>query len=262
VSRIANTYAALRDRNELALTIYITAGDPDLPTTRELVLEFARRGADVIELGVPFSDPLADGPVIQAASQRALQVGTALSGILETVRSLREDTEIPIVLMTCYNPLLQYGLQRFVENAVDAGVDGTLVSDLPPEEAEEWLAADPEHRLDRVFLLAPTSSSQRMDLVCRYGSGFIYCVARAGVTGERKQLPPDLKELVHRIRTHTDLPIAIGFGISRPEHVRQIREETEADGVVVGSAVVRLIGEGRPVSEVGESVAALKGATR
>lgn len=260
MSRITETFDSLRARDEAALIIFITAGDPSLEKTIELVHAFEKAGADLIELGIPFSDPLADGPVIQAASQRGLASGATVARILEAVTAIRETSRIPLVLMTCYNPLLQFGLERFVSEAVHAGVDGMLISDLPPEESSDWEAAD-KGTLDNILLLAPTSSPDRIRLVAERASGFLYCVSRTGVTGQRDRLPEDLAHLVARIETATELPVAVGFGISTREHVAAVVRDAKADGAVVGSAVVARLAEGASTAELARFVTELKSGT-
>lgn len=259
MSRISERFARLRAAGETGLVIYIMAGDPDLETTRRLILELERAGADVIELGVPFTDPLADGPSIQAANERALESGATLEQILAMVSGLRRETQIPILLMTYYNPIFRAGLERVARDASEAGVDGMLITDLPPEEAAEWKAAAVEAGLETIFLLAPTSTEERIRIAAEMASGFVYCVSRTGVTGVRAELPEDLHELLDRIRARTDQPIAVGFGVSRPDHVRQIGEW--CDAAVVGSAVVNLIANsGRDsVENVARFVRELKG---
>lgn len=259
MSRITKRFEELRSKGETGLVVYIMAGDPDLETTRRLILEMERAGADVIELGVPFTDPLADGPSIQLAAERALASGTTLEGILEMVADLRKETQIPILLMTYYNPIFRAGQQNVAVAAQAAGVDGLLISDLPPEEAAEWKEIAQTAGLDTIFLLAPTSTDQRIEIAARIASGFVYCVSRTGVTGVQADLPPDLHDLLDRIRAETDQPIAVGFGVSKPEHVRQIGEW--CDAAVVGSAIVNLIAQhGRQSPEaVGELVRSLKG---
>jgi tryptophan synthase alpha chain len=259
MSRISRRFEELRAAGRTGLIAYIMAGDPDLETTRALILELERAGADFIELGVPFTDPLADGPSIQAANERALAAGTTLDQILSLVRSVREESEIPILLMTYYNPIFRAGHERLAQGAREAGVDGMLITDLPPEEAEEWKQVADAAGLDTIFLLAPTSNEERIRIATRIASGFVYCVSRTGVTGARADLPEDLHALLDRIRAGTDAPIAVGFGVSRPEHVRQIGEWCQA--AVVGSAIVSIIGaEGRDcVEPVGRFVRELKG---
>jgi tryptophan synthase alpha chain len=259
MTRISQRFAELRAKGETGLVIYVMAGDPDLETTRRLVLELERAGADVIELGVPFTDPLADGPSIQAANERALAAGTTLDGILALVTDLRRETQIPILLMTYYNPVFRAGHEPVARAAREAGVDGLLITDLPPEEAEEWKRVADAAGLDTIFLLAPTSTPERIRLGAALASGFVYCVSRTGVTGARAELPEDLHALLERIRAQTDQPIAVGFGVSTPEHVRRIGDG--CDAAVVGSAVVNLIArDGKnAVAPVGRFVRELKG---
>jgi tryptophan synthase alpha chain len=259
MTRIQKRFEALRRQRRTGLIIYIMAGDPDLDTTRRLILELEQAGADVIELGVPFTDPLADGPSIQAANERALESGATLDAILEMVSDLRRESQVPLLLMTYYNPIFRAGHEKVAVAARDAGVDGMLITDLPPEEAGEWKAAASAAGLDTIFLLAPTSTPERIRIGAEIASGFVYCVSRTGVTGVRSELPEDLHALLDRIRLHTDQPIAVGFGVSTPEHVRQIGEW--CDAAVVGSAVVNVIArEGRDcVEAVGRFVRELKG---
>ena len=262
MSRISDKFVALQDKHEAALIIFLTAGDPDLDRTVELVLAFEEAGADIIELGVPFSDPLADGPVIQAASQRGLDSGTTPAAILECMRQLRSSSQIPVLLMTCYNPVLQYGLNTFVADARAAEVDGMLITDLPPEEADTWMEINPrEDGLDTIFLLAPTTPEGRISLVSQHGSGFVYCISRTGVTGQRDAVPEELSGLVARIKDAASLPVGVGFGISTREHVGTVARDARADGVVVGSAVVDRIGQGQSVEEVAAFVRELKQGT-
>jgi tryptophan synthase alpha chain len=259
MSRISARFADLKARGETGLVVYIMAGDPDLETTGRLILELERAGADVIELGVPFTDPLADGPSIQAANERALASGTTLDAILRLVKAIRRETQIPILLMTYYNPVFRAGQERVAQAAHEAGVDGMLITDLPPEEAGEWKSIAEDAGLDTIFLLAPTSTDERIRTAAMMASGFVYCVSRTGVTGARAELPEDLHALLDRIRAQTDQPVAVGFGVSTREHVRQIGEW--CDAAVVGSAVVnRIAKEGRnAVEPVGRFVRELKG---
>ena len=218
-SRLEATFARLRGRGERALVTYFTAGDPSLADTRLLVVEAERRGADVVELGVPFSDPLADGPVIQRAAMRALAGGTTVLRVLETVATLRAEVSVPLVLLTYYNPVLAFGLKAFARTAVDAGVDGVIVADLPPEEAAPLAAAAEAAGLDVIHLVAPTSTPSRVRLIARRSRGFIYVVSLTGVTGERPELPPDLAARIRALRLVTTKPVCIGFGISTPAQV-------------------------------------------
>jgi tryptophan synthase alpha chain len=222
-----------------ALIAYLTAGDPTPARTPALVEALVRGGVDLIELGVPFSDPIADGPVIQRAGERALKAGTTLETVLEIARQIRAKSEVPLLLFTYLNPVLRYGLDRLGRDAAAAGVDGCLLTDASVEEAESYVAAMHTHGLDTIFLAAPTSTDRRLQLVARYSTGFVYLVSRTGVTGEQASLSAAVSPLIGRVRTVTDLPIAVGFGISKPEHVAALAPEVE--GVVVGSAIVRLI---------------------
>jgi len=254
VSRIAETFARLRAENRRGFIPFITAGDPDLETTRALVVELARSGASLIELGVPFSDPMADGPVIQRASERALRGHVGISDVLSVVREARRETDVPIVLFSYYNPLLQFGHARLCDEARRAGADGVLVTDLVPEEAEDFAAHLSVNELDMIFLVAPTSTDVRLRLVAERASGFIYAVSRAGVTGAQAETSVQAERLVGRVRAASELPIAVGFGISTREQVAEIWRY--ADAAVVGSAIVAEIekGIGRPrlVARVGE----------
>jgi len=260
VSRLDTTFERLRARGERALVAYLMAGDPSLAETERLVAEAERRGADVIELGVPFSDPLGDGPVIQRAGARALAAGTSLARVLETVATLRARVRLPLVLMTYYNPVLAFGLKAFARTAVDAGADGVIVPDLPHEEAEPLRAEAEPAGLDMIHLVAPTSTPERVRAIARLSRGFVYVVSLMGVTGERRALPPDLDTQVRTLRLVTTRPICVGYGVSTPEHVAAVGQL--ADGVVVGSAIVRTIEHhtGTPVlvDEVGKFIGALK----
>jgi len=239
MSRIGRVFTQLRSSGEGALICFVTAGDPDIETTRRMVLELEKAGADIVEIGIPFSDPIADGPSIQAASLRALENGTNVPAVLSLVRSIRRESDLPLVLMTYYNPVVHYGVARFAEDAASAGVDGVIVTDLTPEEAGEWKATADRLGIDTIFLLAPTSTDVRIEKVADVASGFIYCVSRTGVTGARPQMAQGVRELVARIRARIDLPVVVGFGVSKPEHVREVCEY--ADGAVAGSVLVDLI---------------------
>ena len=238
MSRIGEKFQDLRKRGEKALVTFITAGDPDLAATEELIGVLEGAGADIIELGVPFSDPMADGPTIQRSSERALASGTTLPAILETVSKARGTSQVPILLMGYYNPVLSYGVERFARDAAAAGVDGLLIVDLPPEESGEVRDLLKRAGIDLICLLTPTSDDRRIDLVRRQGSGFLYYVSVTGVTGARRELSGSVAGAVARIRERTDLPVAVGFGISTPEQAAQMA--AVADGVVVGSALVTL----------------------
>lgn len=253
-TRITRRFATLRDHGELGLVAYLTAGDPALEATERFVLAMAEAGADVIELGVPFSDPLADGPTIQRASERALRNGTTLAGVIELVKKLRQKTEVALVLFSYYNPVLQMGLEKFAETAAAAGADGALITDLTPEEAGEYRQAVRARGLDTVFLGAPTSTDVRLERIAESSSGFLYLISRTGVTGAREALPEDLPALVRRARRVTSLPIAVGFGISLPGHVSILGGL--ADAAVVGSALVTEIERAASVEVAAAAVAA------
>jgi tryptophan synthase alpha chain len=235
-TRISKRFAELRAAGELGLVAYITAGDPSLEATQKFVLALANAGADVIELGVPFSDPLADGPTIQRASERALKSGTSLARVLDLVRRIRESSQIPLVLFSYYNPILQMGLEKFASAAAQAGADGVLATDLTPEESEEYRRILHAQNLDTIFLAAPTSNDERLKKIAAATSGFLYVISRTGVTGAKESLPDELPQLLRRARRFSDLPIAVGFGISLPGHVSVLGGL--ADGAVVGSALV------------------------
>jgi tryptophan synthase alpha chain len=235
-TRIAKRFAELRATGELGIVAYITAGDPTLHATCDFVLALAEAGADVVELGVPFSDPLADGPTIQRASERALKSGTTLAGVLALVRQIRQSSQVPLVLFSYFNPILQMGLEKFAAAAAEAGADGVLVTDLTPEESAEYRRILQAHHLDTIFLAAPTSTDDRLVKIAACSSGFLYLISRTGVTGAKDALPDDLPALLRRARRFTQLPIAVGFGISLPGHVSVLGGL--ADAAVVGSALV------------------------
>jgi tryptophan synthase alpha chain len=240
-TRIEARFRDLRAKQAKGLIVYLTAGDPTLDATGELLLALDRAGVDVIELGVPFSDPLADGPVIQRASERALRGGTTLRKILDQFPSWRKAVATPVILFSYYNPILQYGLEKFAAAAAQAGVDGALVVDLSPEEAENYIRAMRARNLDTVFLASPTSTDARLERVVECSTGFLYLVSRTGVTGERSDLTTSLPLLAERARRFTRLPLAVGFGISTAAQVREVQAHAEA--AVVGSAVVHAIEE-------------------
>jgi tryptophan synthase alpha chain len=263
-SRLDATFERLRGRGERALVAYLMAGDPSLADTERLVVEAERRGADVIELGVPFSDPLADGPVIQRAGVRALTAGTSLPRVLEMVSTLRPRVGLPLVLFTYYNPVLAFGPAAFARAAAAAGADGVLVPDLPHEESEPLRAELEPAGLDLIHLVAPTSPPDRVKIIARLSRGFVYVVSLTGVTGERHELPPDLDAQVRTLRLVTTKPVCVGFGVSTPEQVAAVGRI--ADGVAVGSAIVRAIeqhtGTASLVDKVGEFIGALKAPLR
>jgi tryptophan synthase alpha chain len=239
MTRIGRLFEHLREQKRKGLIAYLTAGDPTPAHTPGLVAAMVRGGADLIELGVPFSDPIADGPVIQRGGERALKAGTTLAKVLEIARQIRSTSEVPLLLFTYLNPVLAYGLERLAKDAAAAGIDGCLLTDASVEEAGAYVAAMHAHGLDTVFLAAPTSTPRRIELVARYSTGFVYLVSRMGVTGVQDSLSASVAPLVAAVRAATSLPLAVGFGISKPEHVAELGRQVEA--VVVGSAFVRLI---------------------
>src|SRR5271170_5240392 len=240
-TRIGRLFDRLRAEHRPALIAYITAGDPTPAATPELVAALERGGADLIELGVPFSDPIADGPVIQRGSDRALKAGTKLATVLHIAAEIRKRSEIPLLLFTYMNPVLRYGLEPLARAAVANGIDGCLLTDLSVEEAEPYIHVMRQAGLDTVFLAAPTSSQRRLELVAKYSTGFIYLVSRTGVTGERTNVSDSVAPLVTAMRAVTNLPLAVGFGVTTADHVRSIG--AIADGIVVGSAFERVIEE-------------------
>ncbi|MGB2624480.1 MAG: tryptophan synthase subunit alpha [Candidatus Acidiferrum sp.] len=235
-TRISKRFAALRESGELGIVAYITAGDPTLTATHKFVLALAEAGADLIELGIPFSDPLADGPTIQRASERALKSHTTLAQVIDLVREIRKSSEVPIVLFSYYNPVLQMGLEKFASSSAIAGADGVLITDLTPEESGDHRRILAAHHLDTIFLGAPTSTDERLAKIASVSTGFLYLISRTGVTGAKDALPDDLPALLRRARKVTNLPIAVGFGISLPGHVSVLGGL--ADAAVVGSALV------------------------
>jgi tryptophan synthase alpha chain len=235
-TRISRRFADLQARGEMGIVAYITAGDPSLGASLEFVLALAEAGADVIELGVPFSDPLADGPTIQRASERALKSGATLAGVLNLVREIRKASDVPLVLFSYYNPILQMGLEKFAAAASEAGADGVLATDLTPEESADYRRILAAHQLDTIFLGAPTSTDERLAQIAAVSSGFLYLISRTGVTGAKDSLPDDLPTLLRRARAATKLPLAVGFGISQPGHVSVLGGLVDA--AVIGSALV------------------------
>ena len=262
--RIARKFRELSHSGELGLVTYVTAGDPSLDASEQIVLAAADAAADVIELGVPFSDPVADGPTIQRASERALRSGTTLAGVIDLVRRLRTRTQVPLVLFSYFNPILQMGLARFADAAVSAGADGVLATDLTPEESDEYRSVLRSRGLDTIFLAAPTSTDARLKLIASVSSGFLYLISRTGVTGARETLPEELPVLVRRVRKFTSLPVAVGFGISLPTHVTVLGGIAAA--AAVGSAIVSEIEKAGSADAaaraVGDLVARLKNAAR
>jgi tryptophan synthase alpha chain len=251
-TRISKRFNELRAAGELGIVAYITAGDPSLDATHKFVLALADAGADVIELGVPFSDPLADGPTIQRASERALKAGASLAGVLELVRRIRESSRVPLVLFTYFNPILQMGLEKFAAAAAQAGADGVLVTDLTPEESEDYRRIIHAQNLDTIFLAAPTSDDERLRKISACSSSFLYLISRTGVTGAKDSLPDDLPDLLRRVRQFTELPVAVGFGISLPGHVSVLGGL--ADAAVVGSALVNEIEKASSVEDASKTL--------
>src|SRR3982074_100448 len=263
-TRISRRFAELRAAGELGIVAYITAGDPSLDATLKFVLALAESGADVIELGVPFSDPLADGPTTQRASERALKSGATLAGVIDLVRRIRQSSQVPLVLFSYYNPILQMGLEKFARAASEAGADGVLATDLTPEESVEYRRIFAAHHLDTIFLGAPTSTEERLAKIAAASSGFLYLISRTGVTGAQDALPDDLPALIRRARAVTRLPLAVGFGISLPGHVSVLGGL--ADAAVVGSALVSEMEKAKSVdgaaTALAERVRSLKEAAR
>jgi len=240
-SRIEKTFRKLKKERKKAFIPYIMSGDPSLEKTKEIVLMFERCGADIVELGVPFTDPLADGPTIQRASERALKKGVTLRRVIAFVKDVREITRIPIVLMTYYNPVFKYGEEYFVTDAKEAGIDGVIIPDLPPDEADSFIRVSKKAGIDTIFLLAPTSTPDRIKKVAKASRGFIYYVSITGITGGRLLLDGSIESSVEDIRKHTDKPVAVGFGVSTPEEAATTAKVS--DGVIVGSAIVKKLRE-------------------
>lgn len=264
MNRIVERFAGLRQRGKKGLVVYIGAGDPNLEATRRLALAFDQAGVDILELGVPFSDPLADGLVNQLAAQRGLESGTTPARVLETVAAIRRESQIPIVLYVYFNILHKRGLGQFIEDCARVGVDGLLVLDLPPEESGHYEALMSEAGLCNIYLIAPTTPEDRMAIIAPRAAGFIYYVSREGVTGMQSTISGTIGEMTRKIRAHTELPIAVGFGISNPEQARTVAKDAEA--IVVGSAVVNQIasrgGDSDLVERVGEFVKSLADAVK
>jgi tryptophan synthase alpha chain len=263
VTRIDKVFRRLQEKGEKALIPFITAGDPDLATSRGLALEIAARGADLLELGIPFSDPLADGPTIQAASSRALKAGVHFTDVLALAGDLRRETNIPLILMGYYNPILQYGLEKAASEAARQGVDGFIIPDLPTEEAEAWRTAARAAGIATIFLAAPTSGPERLKTLGRLTRGFLYYVSVTGITGARTDLPKELIRELDEVRSLVKCPLAVGFGISTPEQVQGLAPHV--DGVVVGSAIVQQVAKfsgPETIKQIGDFVAALKAPLR
>jgi tryptophan synthase alpha chain len=245
MSKITQVFKKLRKKGEKALIPYIMAGDPTLNDTKRFVTELEEAGADIIELGVPFTDPLADGPTIQRASERALKQGVTLRKVLTLIKEIRQDSKIPLVLMTYFNPVFKFGTEEFVRDAIGVGVNGIIVPDLIPDEADDFIGFTKKHGLDTIFLLAPTSTEERIKKVVKASSGFIYYVSITGITGAQLLMDKTMKDTLSLIKAITRKPIAVGFGISNPEEASAIANL--ADGIIVGSALVRLISENKDI---------------
>ena len=264
MNRILERFARLKGEGQKGFILYIGAGDPDLEATRQLALAFDRLGVDVLELGVPFSDPLADGLVNQLAAQRGLEAGATPPRILRTVSAIRKESQIPIVLYIYFNLVHRYGVERFIRDAANVGVDGLLVLDLPPEEGAEYERLMGQAGLCNIYLVAPTTPDERIELIVKRGRGFVYYVSREGVTGMQQKVSGTIREMTAKIRAHTDLPVAVGFGISTPDQARQVAQN--ADAIVVGSAIVNQIAQhGKAptlVPQVAQFVKSLVGAVK
>jgi len=260
MGRIGNKFQELKRKNEKALVIYLTAGDPDMPTTEALIPALASAGVDILEIGVPFSDPTADGPVIQAASLRAIKSGATLAKILEVIQRIRQVSDIPIVLFGYYNPIFIFGCEAFALRAKAAGVDGILIVDLPPEEAAELRRHTDRAGIDFISLIAPTTDDARIRRITDKAKGFLYYISVTGVTGTAKPNIEDIKRDVARIRKDCDLPVAVGFGISTPDQAAEIAPH--ADGIVIGSAIVKLIAENAGSNDLIPRVSSFAGAIK
>lgn len=266
MNRLQTTFDNLRAKGERAFLPFVTCGDPDLDTTRDLILAYAEAGADVIEIGIPFTDPLADGPTIQRASERALAGGVTMDDALQLIADVRSRTDVPLVPMTYINPVYQIGYEAFARRCHIAGADAVIISDLPPEEGAAWTAAGLKHDVGTIFLVAPTSDEARLDTVVRAASGFIYAVARLGVTGARDDVPPEIGDLVQRLKTKTNTPVCAGFGFSSADQIRKTCASTAVDGIVVASALIdrieKIEGRAAKVEAARAYAAELKAATR
>jgi tryptophan synthase alpha chain len=247
MTRISETFNRLRKHERTALIPYIMAGDPDRNSTKKFVLQLESAGADIIELGVPFSDPLADGPTIQRAAERSLKKGTTLRKVMALVTDIRKESDIPLLLMTYFNPVFKYGAERFIRDAVRSGVDGVIIPDLIPDEADEFIRSARKEGLDTVFLLAPTSTEERIRKVVSASTGFIYCVSITGITGSKLRISKAMKNTLSSIREKGSKPVAVGFGISSPDEASAVGKL--ADGVIIGSAIVKLIEKRRSIKK-------------
>lgn len=247
MSRISQVFKKLKQAGRKALIPYIMAGDPSLDAAGRFVAELQEAGADIIELGVPFSDPLADGPTIQKAHERALQKGVTLRKVIALVREIRQTSQVPLILMTYFNPVFKFGIDAFVKEAVSAGVDGVIIPDLIPDEAHDFITVARKHKLDTIFLLAPTSTLERIKRIVKASTGFIYYVSITGITGAKLSIGDPMKDTLELIKNNTNKPVAVGFGISTPEEAAEISKI--ADGVIVGSAIVKLIAEDKDIKD-------------
>jgi tryptophan synthase alpha chain len=258
-NRITDLFEKLKAQKKKGFIAFVTAGDPDIGTTKKIIKELERSGADMIELGIPFSDPMADGPTIQASYERAVKGGVHLTDVLKLVGEVRKDSQVPLVLFGYYNPIFNYGLKKFAKDAAAAGADGVLIVDLPPEESDELRGELDKNGVDLIFLLTPTSDEKRMRLVASKASGFIYFVSVTGVTGARTSVSADVHKYVKRVRKHTDLPLGVGFGISTPQQAKEVCKS--ADAAVVGSAIVNVIARNKGpklIKELGSFVSGIK----
>ena len=252
MNRIRDTFSSLKKKGKKAFIPYIMAGDPSLDATKQFVLDIEAAGADIVELGVPFSDPLADGPTIQRAAERSMNSGTTLKKVLGLIREIRRVSDIPLILMTYYNPVFKLGIEPFIKKAVSAGVDGVIIPDLIPDEAEEFIKPARMYGLDTIFLLAPTSTPERINRVVKSSTGFLYYVSITGITGSKLSIEKSMKDTLHSIRGITRTPVAVGFGISTPEEASVMAKL--ADGVIVGSAIVKLIAQGKSIKNYVKSL--------
>ncbi len=247
INRIDKALAELKSKGKKAFVPFITAGDPTLELTKSLIKTLESAGADIIELGIPFSDPIADGPSIQRASLRSLEHNTSLSDVIKMVAEVRKETQIPIVLMGYYNPIFKYGVDKFTKDATESGIDGIIVADLPPDESAELVKSAKEYDLATIFLVAPTSTPDRVKLIAESCTGYIYCVSTTGVTGARKEISDMLAPTLELIKKYSDKPIAVGFGVSTPDQAKEVAKV--ADGVIIGSAIVNIIEQYKDDSE-------------
>lgn len=268
MSRLQKTFDNLRARNERALVPFVTCGDPDLETSRALIEAYIENGADIVEIGIPFTDPLADGPTIQRASERALAAGTTMNDALDLIARVRSTCpDTPLVPMTYVNPVFQIGYEKFAQRCHEVGADGVIISDLPPEAGAQWVAAGRKHDVGTIFLLAPTSDEARIDTVAAAASGFIYAVARLGVTGAKSDVPPEIGDLITRVKARTSTPVCAGFGFSTPDQIRKTCRETAVDGIVVASALIDKLEKtsgtsAERIAAAAQMVCELKDATR